>query len=274
MSQNSTQPARRRRKSSQFGRGKEGHTQRGTGDVLLLSFINSDGILIEQTQAFAKIKEDLGLGRIQTAQSYSQCKGFNWHQTHDGVNLVKEVIDQSTPQQCAELIASGLPIQIVLADGHGALHWAIEVHAREKLKILLENGVQMDSEAYSCSPIEYAIEHGHAEGVELLLAYGANPMARTKNGLSLVDWAEENGLFEIADMIGAEAAYLTETKNEPLLSALPYRNSGSDRQPREDQRTGKRHPELFQLNEPDSKNQVSEKKTPIVTIKKRFKLEK
>ena len=117
--------------------------------------------------------------------------------------------------------AGGATMQLNRRGGGGAagetkgwqpLIWAARVDHREIAVQLLENGAKINeqehagSQSNKYSPLHVAALKGHAEMVELLLDWGADPSLKDVNGNSALQMAEKKGFAAISEMLDAAPA--------------------------------------------------------------------
>ena len=83
--------------------------------------------------------------------------------------------------------------------GCTALFWAAKHNHKEVVQFLLEKNAYIDAgvQAWVESPLHIAAYEGHPEVVELLISEGANAEAKTVDGETVFDFANE----EIAALI-------------------------------------------------------------------------
>ncbi|ETS79976.1 hypothetical protein PFICI_07505 [Pestalotiopsis fici W106-1] len=84
-------------------------------------------------------------------------------------------------------------------DGWSPIAWAIQCDAPEIIETLLLTG-EIDLEANDGNgktALWWAVSYGHIRNVKTLLREGANPKARTKDGVSVIDVARDSGRSDI-----------------------------------------------------------------------------
>ncbi len=73
------------------------------------------------------------------------------------------------------------------------LHWAVDTRALNVTRWLLDKGVDKDARGGRCglTPLMVAAQSGFKEGIDALLAAGADRTLRDKEGRLAVDFAQE-----------------------------------------------------------------------------------
>ena len=94
------------------------------------------------------------------------------------------------------------------------------------VRYLLEEGVSTEIAGGRCSatPINIAAFRGHADVVELLLDYGADPLAVDESGLSAVDWARNFKHHAVREVLASAGYTRRETATSDDLSAFATAN--------------------------------------------------
>ncbi len=88
--------------------------------------------------------------------------------------------------------------------GWAPLHYAATSGNVELIGMLLEKHAYIDAESPNGStPLMMAAKYGTPSAVKLLLEEGADPLLKNKIGLSAIDFANQTGLAESADIISA-----------------------------------------------------------------------
>lgn len=83
-----------------------------------------------------------------------------------------------------------------------ALHQAASFEQAEIARCLLDAGAEVDQrEDEGATPLMYAAARGDLRTVEILLARGADPSAKDKDGWTAWDWAVDKENPEIADLL-------------------------------------------------------------------------
>lgn len=99
-----------------------------------------------------------------------------------------------------------------MQDGFTALHRTCVTGKTQVIKLLLENGANVNAEdMYGDSPLHYACFCGHKDAIELLLAYGADPKMASRDGKTPIDSAREEKhehLFPVLDKYAPDASRL------------------------------------------------------------------
>ncbi|HEX6491288.1 MAG TPA: ankyrin repeat domain-containing protein [Gaiellaceae bacterium] len=94
-------------------------------------------------------------------------------------------------------------------DDFTALHYAAFFDGPEAVRLLAERGADVNAFAdneLGVHVLNSAAAAGERETVLVLLEHGANPNARTRNGLSALDAAAANGDQELAELLRAHGA--------------------------------------------------------------------
>jgi ankyrin repeat protein len=82
------------------------------------------------------------------------------------------------------------------------LHSAAAGRHLEIARVLLENGAEVNArQADDFIPIHAAAQNGQAEMIQLLLSYGADPKRCSRDGRNALDFAEEAGAKDAADLL-------------------------------------------------------------------------
>ncbi|PNP44230.1 hypothetical protein TGAMA5MH_03836 [Trichoderma gamsii] len=127
------------------------------------------------------------------------------------------------PAAVQQLVIEGEDVNFEDFLGATPLHWVFsqETPNLESAEIMHQNGGNIDSQDYQGNtPLEYAVRHAKsAEGVEWLLAKGADPNVKTKQNLLL--FASSQGKIDILKMLlEAGADPNTPRHFPPLFSAM------------------------------------------------------
>jgi len=86
--------------------------------------------------------------------------------------------------------------------GKTALHLGSEKGHSTILKILLNNGAQVDAvDGHGRTALHYGVENGHTEVVNLLLSFGADPKLADSGGLSVLHVAVNAGREDIVQLL-------------------------------------------------------------------------
>lgn len=128
--------------------------------------------------------------------------------------------------EVTRLLDQGVDIMQRSKDGETAVHVAAIKGHIPTLKLLIARGADVDARTPKGStlymtPAMWALYHGHAEFVRLLLQAGANPAAADENGKTLLTMAKEAQQPKIAEML--EVAVMS--KNAESLA----RSLGADK---------------------------------------------
>jgi ankyrin repeat protein len=105
-----------------------------------------------------------------------------------------QAVLQGDPGVVAALLSAGADINEKDQDGMTVLHWAVVAHRLDALKILLARGATVNARDRSgYTPLHYAatIDHGDAETATALLAAGADPSVKNKDGKTALGQAGE-----------------------------------------------------------------------------------
>jgi len=92
------------------------------------------------------------------------------------------------------LLAGGANVHERDSDGMTMLHWAVVAHHAEAARALIAGGADVDAvDRFGYTPLLYAatMDFGDAETAKALLAAGANPTVRAKNGKSALTQASD-----------------------------------------------------------------------------------
>ncbi len=159
----------------------------------------------------------------------------------DGESLYHSMEEHG--RECARLLLqAGAKIE-----GTNALHHSLDQDDIEKLKLLLSYTKDAnDSGSGLGSPLLWAIRRGRSRAhMETLLAAGADPHARTKDGVSAYGLALQMGLADVAELLAAAGA------GEPLSVEENFVAACARCDEREARRILSEYPNMFdRLSEP------------------------
>ncbi|KAM0523111.1 hypothetical protein ACHAPE_001603 [Trichoderma viride] len=176
-------------------------------DDLIRQIERQNGLLYDETERIGQEKERL---EEETMEMDRAAKS----------RLFDALDDPAAVQQ---LIVEGEDVNYEDFLGATPLHWVFsqEDPNLESAEIIHQNGGNIDSQDYQGNtPLEYAVRHAKsAEGVEWLLAKGADPNVKTKQNLLLS--ASSRGKIDILKMLlEAGADPNTPRHFPPLFSAM------------------------------------------------------
>ncbi len=122
-------------------------------------------------------------------------------------SLLHLAIARGDIEAAARHVASGVPIDLLAADGLTPLHWASVCTDGVALEWLLEHGAQVDApSAEGATPLMNAVQAGRTAHVERLLAHGADPSAKDLRGFTALHRAAEMGEVAIVRALVARGA--------------------------------------------------------------------
>jgi len=104
------------------------------------------------------------------------------------------------------LLNAGAPVDQADDDGITPLSWAVISNRVEMARLLIEHGADVNHvDKNGMTPLLYAasIDFGDASMIDLLLHSGANPDARTKEGLTALDLSRKYKLSRLLDRLEA-----------------------------------------------------------------------
>lgn len=139
----------------------------------------------------------LAHGGMANARSGGSHKAFTpWHAArHAGHRAVADLLlSHGGSDKAAEAIS---------------IHRAAEFGYLGRLQVLLKEDpglVATRDYLYRRTPLHFAADHGHRQAAELLLAHGADPGARDKNGDTPLDRAEAMGHPQLVALLRGRAA--------------------------------------------------------------------
>jgi ankyrin repeat protein len=96
-------------------------------------------------------------------------------------------------------------VHLADANGNSALHLAAEKGFTEMVKLLIDNGADLNAanaDPPKWSPLHYAAYEGHADVVGLLVASGAIPDVQDSQGDTPESWALDWENFKCAMILG------------------------------------------------------------------------
>jgi ankyrin repeat protein len=114
----------------------------------------------------------------------------------------------------AELVRLGAQVNALTHLLRSPLFLAVGHPDPRVLELLLENGARVDGLRYQSAPLHAAVSLDDAERVDTLLAAGANPHLRNRDGQHAIDWWREQGREE------ALAAVARPKLSRPVLKAV------------------------------------------------------
>jgi ankyrin repeat protein len=103
------------------------------------------------------------------------------------------------------LLEAGAPVDQADDDGITPLAWSVIANRVEMARVLIQHGADINHvDKKGMTPLLYAasIDFGDASMIDLLLRSGANPGARTTEGLTALDLARKYKLTHLVDRLG------------------------------------------------------------------------
>jgi ankyrin len=127
------------------------------------------------------------------------------------------------------LLEQKAEVNVPLADGSTALHWAVQADDLESVNLLLDAGANVKiANRYGVTPLHVATSNGNSAVVARLLRAGADPEAKDASGETLLIMAVRAGsLDSVASLVerGASVnAADSTTKQTPLMWAVRSNN--------------------------------------------------
>ncbi len=118
---------------------------------------------------------------------------------------------ESNPETIQLLLQAGADVNATSYDGTTALHTASLPETPEErpgalaaMRLLLKHGVPVNAQdIYGDTALIQCVRDNFTEGARLLLEYSADPTLRDKDGKSPLEYAEQKGLNEMAEMLRA-----------------------------------------------------------------------
>jgi ankyrin repeat protein len=105
------------------------------------------------------------------------------------------------------LVGSGIPVDLLGADGLPPLHWALAREGTAILELLVARGSAVDvRSAEGATTLMTGAQNGKREHLEWLLARGADPNARDHRGFTALHRASETGNRGLAEVLLAGGA--------------------------------------------------------------------
>jgi ankyrin repeat protein len=113
------------------------------------------------------------------------------------------------------LLEDGAELESKDEDGQTPLSWAASKGHEAVVKLLLEKGAELESKSkYGQTPLSWAAEHGHEAVVKLLLEKGAELESKEKYGQTPLSWAALKGHEAVVKLLLEKGAKLESNDNK------------------------------------------------------------
>lgn len=149
-----------------------------------------------------------GLARTLQEVGPDHAKNMINSRDHRGFTVLHKAIESGNMEVIRLLIEQGADINAEVAgpdpEGWTALHLAAFDGHHEVVKYLLDHGADLSRPGKGASkmtPIRVAVTRAHPESVRVLLALGADPMEKDLQGFTLLHEAANIGDCEIAKLL-------------------------------------------------------------------------
>lgn len=117
-------------------------------------------------------------------------------------SLLHIAVARANALAIGELLAAGVPIDLLAGDGLAPLHWALASDDVAVLTLLLERGSPIDvRSAEGATPLMTAARIGSTEKVAFLLDYGADVNAYDRRGFTALHRAAEMGHLDVTQLL-------------------------------------------------------------------------
>jgi len=107
-------------------------------------------------------------------------------------------------QQISKLLSQGLDINLYNRDRETALHMAAARGHFEVVMFLVKNGAYVNAPTVkNWIPLHHAVRFRHANIANFLIQRGSSAQARTSDGLTAIDMANNNRDYRLLSILGA-----------------------------------------------------------------------
>jgi ankyrin repeat protein/predicted TIM-barrel fold metal-dependent hydrolase len=86
------------------------------------------------------------------------------------------------------------------------IHRAVDAGDLTKVKMFIQEGIDVNTKVHGCTPLHCAARHGHKQVAELLIAKGADVNAKDTRGRTPIDLAINQGRKEIAKLLASKSS--------------------------------------------------------------------
>ena len=146
----------------------------------------------------------------QQVQGESQNVSFNQpqRQAPEQVAPAREDLfnaaNSGNVQQISKLLSQGLNVNVTNNERETALHMAVARGHFQAVMLLVRHGANVNAQTVkNWIPLHHAVRFRHPNIVNFLIQRGAYKGARTSDGLSAVDMANNNRDYRILSIMGA-----------------------------------------------------------------------
>ena len=107
-------------------------------------------------------------------------------------------------QQISKLLSQGLDVNISNRERETALHMAAARGHYDAVILLVKNGAWVNAPTVkNWVPLHHAVRFSHPNIVNFLIKRGSSPQARTSDGLTAIDMANNNRDYRLLSIMGA-----------------------------------------------------------------------
>lgn len=150
-------------------------------------------------------------------------------QTPDGETCLNMAVESRKPEIVRAIVKAGADVSYVDKNGDSPALTAAQDGMSESLeiiKILGEAKANMNASNAAYTPLIYAVQQGNKELVSALIAAGANPNAKTKDGNTPVHTALDNKeILETLLQAKADPDIEDSSGEAPIFNAIRYNNT-------------------------------------------------
>lgn len=115
--------------------------------------------------------------------------------------LLAQTKSSKTEDVARLLVTAGVDPNARQANGMTVLMSAVFNNQFDTAKALIEKGADVKADAKGFNALSLAVEKGNKDMVKLLLAHGADPMARPGSGLSALEKAQQQQKAELVELL-------------------------------------------------------------------------
>ncbi len=136
---------------------------------------------------------------------------------------------QGKISRAKDLIRLGADVNAVGLSDSRPLHIASSIigDRPEFVKLLIESGAELNPQNdEGQTPMHLAVLYGRTEALKVLLQSGADPTIEDKKGKTSIDYAEDEGYKEIANLLSAKKEPTSENNQPNIITTNQYPADG------------------------------------------------